>query len=95
MIALLLLASISGCTSFLSEDEIGCPDNPPAGAICAVEDYDYMMTGVGADFSGMDLSGGNFTGAMLVYANFSGADLDGADFEGANIRGADFSGADI
>ena len=95
MIALLLLASISGCTSFLSEDEIGCPDNPPDGAICAVEDYDYMMTGVGADFSGMDLSGGNFTGAMLVYANFSGADLDGADFERANIRGADFSGADI
>jgi len=95
MIALLLLASTSGCTSFLSEDEIGCPDNPPDGAMCATEDYAYRMTAIGADFSGMDLSGGNFTDAILVYANFSGADLGGADFDGANIRGANFSGADI
>ncbi len=95
MIALLLLASIPGCTSFSSEDEIGCPDNPPDGGVCSTEDYDYKMSAIGADFSGMDLSGGNFTGATLVYANFSGADLGGADFDGANIRGANFSGADI
>jgi len=95
MIALLLLASMPGCTSFFSEDEIGCPDNPPDGGVCAIEDYDYKMTAIGVDFSGMDLSDGNFTGATLVYADFSGADLGGADFDGANIRGADFSGADI
>ena len=95
MIALLLLASIPGCTSFSSEDEIGCPDNPPDGGVCATEDYGYKMSAIGVDFSGMDLSGGNFTNAILVYANFSGADLGGADFDGANIRGANFSGADI
>jgi len=91
---MLLIMPLAGC---LGNDEprIGCPDNPPDGAVCAVEDYDYMMTAIGADFSGMDLRDGNFTGAMLIYSNFSGADLEGADFEGANVRGADFSGADI
>ena len=90
---LVILLPVSGCLS--SEDEIGCPDNPPDGGVCAVEDLDHKMTAIGVDFSGMDLSGGNFTGATLVYANFSGADLGGADFDGANIRGANFSGADI
>ena len=90
---LVLLLPVSGCLS--SEDEIGCPGNPPDGGVCAVEDLDHKMTAIGVDFSGMDLSGGNFTGATLVYANFSGADLGGADFDGANIRGANFSGADI
>ncbi len=90
---LVILLPVSGCLS--SEDEIGCPDNPPDGGACATEDYGYKMSAIGVDFSGMDLSGGNFTNAILVYANFSGADLGGAHFDGANIRGADFSGADI
>ena len=90
---LVILLPVSGCLS--SEDEIGCPDNPPDGGACATEDYGHKMTAIGVDFSGMDLSGGNFTNGILVYANFSGADLGGADFDGANIRGANFSGADI
>tara|TARA_B100000131_G_scaffold302553_1_gene325783 strand:+ start:565 stop:1854 length:1290 start_codon:yes stop_codon:yes gene_type:complete len=95
MIGLILLSTISGCMSSSSEDEIGCPDNPPDGADCAIEEYGHFMFGSGVDFSGKDLSDGNFTDAILVNANFTGADLRGADFEGANIRGADFSGADI
>jgi len=94
LVVVLLASSLSGCISS-DDEEVGCPNNPPDGVICANERYEHKMFGVGANFSGMDLSDGNFTEALLAYANFSGADLSGADLDGANIRGADFSGADL
>ena len=94
LVVVLLTSSLPGCMSSVDE-EVGCPDNPPDGVVCANEDFNHRMNGIGVDFSGMDLSEGNFTDAILAYANFSGADLSGANLDGANIRGADFSGADL